>query len=135
VSKRVIIICLFLCLVGIVFCPGLFGLWITGIWGHPAGWFPTFLSVGGVLCLPAGLGMMLGHRFGRIVAVVAFVVGYLACAAILAAPLLGEGGIHISINGTPAGFGLHAFAALLLLGVVMLLHWTLYTPSFEDHLA
>jgi hypothetical protein len=135
VSKRVVIICLFLCLVGILFGLGLSGLWITGLWGRPEGWLPTLLYAGGFLCLPAGMAMMLGYPFGRVVAVVAFVVGYLACAAILAAPWLGEGAMHISINGSRAGFEMHAFASLLLLGIVMLLHWTLYTPSFEDHLS
>ncbi|MEK7951129.1 hypothetical protein [Luteolibacter soli] len=134
-SKRVVIICLSLCLVGCVFGWGLGGLLLTGGYRHPGGWWPMLLLLGGFLCLPAGIGMIMGYRLGRTVAVAAFAVGYLACAAMLVAPLLQAGVIDIAINGSRAGYGVYAAGSLMLLGVVLLLHWTLYTPSFEDHLA
>ena len=76
----------------------------------------------------------MGYPLGRTLAVLAFGVGYFVCAALLAAPLL-ETAHAITINGNPAGFGVHATGSMMLLGVLLLLHWTLYSPPFEEHLA
>lgn len=79
--------------------------------------------------------MLMGYRWGRALAVVAFSVGYLVCAAMLATPLLDTGFVRIDLNGGRADFGVHATASLLLLGVLLLLHWTLFSPPFEEHLS
>lgn len=81
--------------------------------------------------------MLMGYRSGRVLAWVAFSGGYLICAALFAAPLLPADwvGIGISINGNRSDFGVHATASLLLLGILLSLHWTLYSPPFEEHLS
>lgn len=77
--------------------------------------------------------MLMGYQWGRALAVVAFSVGYLICAAMLATPLLDMDLVRIDLNGDRPDFGVHATASLLLLGVLLLLHWTLFSPPFEDH--
>jgi hypothetical protein len=134
VSKRVVIICLWLCLVGFFSGWQLSGLLMGAVWKQPSGWWPSLVLAAGFLCLPAGVGILMGYPLGRTLAVLAFVVGYFVCAALLAAPLL-PADHGITIHGSPAGFGVHAAGSLLLLGVLLLLHWTLYSPPFEDHLA
>ncbi len=133
VSKRVILICLLLCLAGFFSGWQLSGV-LLETWRDSSGWWPALVLAGGFLCLPAGVGILMGYPLGRNLAVLAFCVGYFVCAALLAAPLL-ETAHAITINGSPAGFGVHATGSLMLLGVLLLLHWTLYSPPFEEHLA
>ena len=133
-SKRVVVICLLLCLAGFVFGWGLSGLLMAAVHGQ-AMWGAILYQTAGFLSLPAGVGMLMGYRWGRTLAVVAFAVGYVTSAAMLVAPLLPDGFVHLSISGHPVVYGVFATNALLLLGVLLLLHWTLYTPSFEDHLS
>lgn len=135
VSKRVILICLLLCVVGFFSGWQLCGILMSGSWNEPSGWWPALLFGGGFLCLPAGVRMLMGYRSGRVLASVAFSAGYLVCVALLAAPLLPADwvGIGISINGNRPGFGVYATVSLLLLGILLFLHWTLYSPPFEEH--
>jgi hypothetical protein len=79
--------------------------------------------------------MLMGYRSGRVLASMAFAVGYLGCAALLAAPLLPADWIGISINGNRPDFGVYATVSLLQLGVLLFLHWTLFSPPFEEHLS
>ncbi len=134
-SKRVISICLFLCLVGFFSGWQLSGILMAAAWKQPSGWWPTLVLAGGFLCLPAGVGILMGYRSGRTLAVLAFSVGYLVCAALLAAPLLGADPVGMTVDGSRPDFGVYVTASLLQLGLLLLLHWTLYSPPFEDHLA
>lgn len=132
--KRVVVICLLLCLGGFFSGWQLSGLLLSAreqAWA----WWPVIVVTGGFLCLPAGVGMLMGYRWGRALAVVAFSVGYLVCAAMLATPLLDMDLVRIDLNGNRPDFGVFATASLLLLGVLLLLHWTLFSPPFEDHLS
>ena len=81
--------------------------------------------------------MLMGYRSGRLLASMAFAVGYLGCAALLAAPLLPADwvGIGILINDKRPDFGVYATVSLLQLGVLLFLHWTLISPPFEEHLS
>lgn len=136
-SKRVILICLLLCVVGFFSGWQLSGVLASGLWKEPSGWWPALVHGGGFLCLPAGVRMLMGYRSGRLLAAAAFSVGYLVCVALLAAPLLPADwiGIGISINAKNPDFGVFATASLLLLGILLFLHWTLYSPPFEEHLS
>lgn len=133
-SKRVIAICLMLCLVGFFagwqFCGSL----LAAREASSGGWSVAVMA-GGFLCLPAGVGMLMGYRWGRGLAVAAFAAGYLVCAALLVTPLLDLQLAGTGLNGTRPDFGVYATSSLLLLGILLLLHWTLYSPPFEDHLS
>jgi hypothetical protein len=135
VSKRVILICLLLCVVGFFSGWQLCGVLASGAWKEPSGWWPALVQGGGFMCLPAGVKMLMGYRSGRVLASMAFAVGYLGCAALLAAPLLPADWIGISINGNRPDFGVYATVSLLQLGVLLFLHWTLFSPPFEEHLS
>ena len=133
-SKRVVLICLFLCLGGFFSGWQLFGALPT-VLGQPPGWWPVIVMGGGFLCLPAGVGMLMGYRWGRGLAVAAFAVGYLVSAALVATPLIDMDLAGLRVNGSRLDFGVHATASLMLLAVLLLLHWTLFSPPFEDHLS
>lgn len=79
--------------------------------------------------------MLMGYRWGRTLAVVAFSVGYLVCAAMLATPLVDIDLVRIELSGGRPDFGVYATASLLLLGVLLLVHWTLFSSPFEEHLS
>jgi len=91
----------------------------------------------GILFIPIGIGLLLGHRGARASAVAMFWIIYLFCAAALLASLFGKA--TFQLTGTPLSTG-SAFAFVLVIvaiicSITALFHWILYTPPFEEHLS
>ncbi|WP_193210470.1 hypothetical protein [Luteolibacter marinus] len=130
-SKRVIIIGVLMCLAGFAFGFLLAGSLLGGAGGQlPGRLLAGFLAAGFAL-LPAGIGILLGYRFARKLAILPIGAGYLASALLLAAPLIPA----IQVSGPVQGYLACVAVALFVLGLLLLLHWTLYTAPFEDHLS
>ena len=91
----------------------------------------------GILFIPIGIGLMLGHRGARTAAVGLFWIIYLFCAAALLASLFGKATFQLTGSALSTG---SAFAFVLVIVAIIcsitgLFHWILYTPPFEEHLS
>jgi hypothetical protein len=123
-SKRVIFTCTLLLLLGVVGCVNSAAAFTRGQ-VH----FDLF-----ALFLPVALALFLGLPGSRMAATVVFSIHYL----FLAFLLLGSAFAKISVVASDLSIGFSwslmlVFVAMLG-SLLVLLHWMLYSPPFEEHL-
>jgi hypothetical protein len=126
-SKRVIFICTLILLMGFLAAWDMFVHLQSG---------RLYLNLG-VLFIPIGIGLFLGMPSARTAAVVVFSLTYALCGLVLIASIFGQSSIqwlgvdHPLANGLPIVF----VAVAIICSVTGLIHWTLYSQPFEEHLS
>lgn len=130
-SKSVVIICVLMCIAGLLFGFPLFSLVASGAYESLPGQIVAVLSFAGFVLFPAGMLLMLGHKAGRTLCVVPLFAGYLTSAAMVFSPLIPG----FEVTGVIQGYSISLTMALLLLGVTLLLHWQICSAAFDDHLS
>lgn len=128
-SKRVLFVCLAFCLIGLLAVWDIVHSVIAG------GIRPNF----GVLFLPVGCGLLLGSQLARTAANGLFILSYLVAAWLLFAPLFTTASAAIASDSRDvswmSGYPVLLVGVLMVVSVLGLLHWLLYSPPFDEHLS
>jgi hypothetical protein len=128
-SKRVLFVSLSLCLIGLL------AGWEM-LQGFVGGWFHLNVAV---LFLPISGGLLMGMPVARTAANGLFILSYLTAAWVLVMPLLTNVDISAALDGRNlsglSGYPVLLVGVLLVVSVLALLHWLLYSPPFDEHLS
>jgi hypothetical protein len=126
-SKRVIFTCTLILLMGLLAAWDMFAHLQAG---------RLYLNIG-VFFIPIGIGLFLGMPSARTSAVVVFSLTYALCGFVLIVSMFGRTSIQIFGIDHPLanGFPFVFVAVAIICAVAGLIHWTLYSPPFEDHLS
>lgn len=133
-SKRVLFVCLSLCVIGLL------ALWesvhiLTGAN------FQTKVSAPyvAILFLPIGCGLLFGSTFARTAATGVFILSYLIGAWMLLTPLFVTATAAIATDTRDAawmsGYPVLLVGVLIVISVLGILHWLMYSNAFEEHLS
>jgi hypothetical protein len=126
-SKRVIFTCTLILLMGLMAAWDMFAHLQSG---------RLYLNIG-VFFIPIGIGLFLGMPAARTSAVVVFSLTYALCGLVLIASMVGRPSIQwFGIDQPLAnGFPIVFVAVAIICSVTGLIHWTLYSQPFEEHLS
>ena len=128
-SKRVLFVSLALCLTGLLAGWDILRSAIAG------GLRPNF----GVLFLPIGCGLLLGSQLARTAASGLFILSYLVGAWMVLAPLFVTASAAVVSDSRDvswmSGYPILLVGVLIVVAVLALLHWLLYSPPFDEHLS
>jgi hypothetical protein len=130
-SKRVLFVCLSLCVIGLLAVWDLVHSILAG---------QVHLTMGvAVLFLPIAFGLMMGSPFARTAACGVFILTYLIAAWMLLAPLFITASAAIATDTREAawmsGYPVLLVGVMLVISVLGTLHWLLYSPAFDEHLS
>lgn len=133
-SKRVLFVCLSLCVIGLL------ALWesvrvLTGADSQTRASAPYVA----ILFLPIGCGLLFGSTFARTAATGVFILSYLIGAWMLLAPLFVTASAAIATDTREAawmsGYPVLLVGVSLVISVLGILHWLMYSTAFEKHLS
>lgn len=128
-SKRVLFVCLSLCLIGLLAGWEILQAFING----------RFHADVAVLFLPISGGLLMGMPVARTAASGVFILSYLIGAWVLVTPLFTNVDINAALDSrnlsSLSGYPILLVGVLLVVSVLGLLHWLLYSPPFDEHLS
>jgi hypothetical protein len=126
-SKRVIFTCTLILILGLLAAWDMFVHLQAG---------RLYLNIG-VFFIPIGIGLFLGMPSARTSAVVIFSLTYALCGLVLVVSVFSRPTVQIFGIDQPLanGFPIVFVAVAIICAVVGLIHWTLYSPQFEEHLS